>query len=975
MESDRMDVLGDTITGTDGEDFIDGTEGNDQIFGGGQSDDIFGLGGNDIINGGAGDDFINGDAGDDTIIGGSGGDVLRGDSGNDVIDGGDEPDDLAGGSGDDSVFGGAGDDTIFFGEGNDYLVGGDGADSFVFTPDEGHHTIADFQIGNDRISIFDSVSNQIQIISDFAEIEDQLIQDGDDALIAVSATRSIRLLDTQLDDLLAATPANDGDIPGDSSTTATIAVGQTIESTIEPSRDVDAFALSLEAGQNINISHEGGRQVTLRDADGNIVASSFGDFRTGSLSNEDFVFQAEEADTYFLTVESFIPPSVSDDDLLGFPIDYSVTVTEFADDHGNFASNATSLSQGNNIIEGQFEHIEDSDAFTVFLTEGQVLSLNLDGDIFRPTTTVLGPDGEDATGLVLDTTIGRSGATNREQQIVATVDGFYTVIVNNRNDFFDPTSEVVPENPDYTLTTSILGDARLALDNDIGDTLADATQIASGDTIVSDISSVDDTDVFAINLTAGQTVSLSTIADFAQTASILDADGNIVADFPSTFLDNAARVFQGELEFTAEDSGTFFISIANNDDRLIDQLYILEANIAGGAPAPIPDRIVGTDDADTLVGTDSDDVILGARGNDAIFGGAGDDIIDSGAGNDYLVGEGGADLFVFGDGDGHDTIDGFEIGVDSLEISGVRIDNLSDISPLLSQDGQDVLIGLSAQQSIRLVNTSLDDVLNGSVDDPADDPADDDGAADNVITGTNGNDTLSIDESTGNNVVNGGDGNDFINADTSSGDNTLNGGNGDDIFSIVDSIGNNVVNGGDGQDFVDAFFSSGDNILNGGNGDDEFLFTDSFGNNVINGDAGNDVIDVFFSQGNNTLNGGDDDDTLVDGLGDDTLLGGNGADILTTGAGNDYLVGGNGADIFEIDAGSEFTFTGSGHDTIADFGNGNDRLDLSGFDFDNFNQLNLVEQNGSTFIFIDENTSIQLQGVEIEDLSAEDFIL
>ena len=86
-------------------------------------------------------------------------------------------------------------------------------------------------------------------------------------------------------------------------------------------------------------------------------------------------------------------------------------------------------------------------------------------------------------------------------------------------------------------------------------------------------------------------------------------------------------------------------------------------------------------------------------------------------------------------------------------------------------------------------------------------------------------------------------------------------------------------------------------------------------------------------------------------------------------------VGGNGDDTFEIDAGSEFTFTGSNHDTIADFGNGNDRLDLSGFDFDNFNQLNLVEQNGSTFIFIDENTSIQLQGVEIEDLSAEDFIL
>ena len=348
-----------------------------------------------------GNDIINGTAEDDVIDGGSGDDVLIGDIGNDVLIGGEGNDDLDGGLGDDSIFGGAGDDIIFSGSGNDYLVGGDGVDIFAFDVFEGHQTIADFEIGIDEIQISETVGFSAPSIDDFAEIEDQLIQDGDDALIAISATRSIRLLDTQVDDLLAATPDDDDDdIPGDSSTTATISVGQTIESTLAPSRDVDAFALSLEAGQNINISHEGGRQVSLRDADGNIVGSSFVDFRTGTFSSEDFVFQAEEADTYFLTVESFIPSSVSDDDLLGDPIDYSVTVTEFADDHGNFASNATSLSQGNNIIEGQFEHIEDSDAFTVFLTEGQVLSLDLDGDIFRPTTTCLlytSPSPRDAT--------------------------------------------------------------------------------------------------------------------------------------------------------------------------------------------------------------------------------------------------------------------------------------------------------------------------------------------------------------------------------------------------------------------------------------------------------------------------------------------------------------------------------------------------------------------------------------------------
>jgi len=932
-----------------------------------------------------------------TLTGTRGSDVINGTAGDDIIT-------TSGANGASNRFaqdivnlgviapGAIGNDTITDFDANNFRGGENNFDTLSFTLNGQNFSLSTGQdivnfvhfLENDDSNTTDAIRDGDDIILVFHRNEDGGITDSIrlENIVNDDGITNSRLNNASIDSLTANDvfvdfvnpPADDGDIPGDSSTTTTISVGQTIESTLAPSRDVDAFALSLEAGQNINISHEGARQVSLRDADGNIVASSFTFFRTGSLSSEDFVFQAEEADTYFLTVESFIPPPVSDDDLLGDPIDYSVTVTEFADDHGNFASNATSLSQGDNIIQGEFEHIEDSDAFTISLTEGQVLSLDLDGDISLQTTSVLGPDGESATGLVLGTSVGRDGVTNRGQQIVATEDGVYTVIVDSRNSFTDPTTQVIPENPDYTLTTSVR-DSRLELDTDIGDTLDDATQIASGDTIVSDISSVDDTDVFAINLTAGQTVSLSTIADFAQTASILDADGNIVADFPSTFLDNAARVFQGELEFTAEDNGTFFISIANNDDRLIDQLYFLEASIAGGAPAPIPDPIVGTDDADTLVGTDGDDIIFGAGGNDAIFGGAGDDIIDSGAGNDYLVGEGGADLFVFGDGDGHDTIDGFEIGVDSLEISGVRIDNLSDISPLLSQDGQDVLIGLSAQQSIRLVNTSLDDVLNGSVDDPADDPADDDGAADNVITGTNGNDTLSIDESASNNVVNGDDGSDFISADNSSGDNILNGGNGDDEFSIVDSTGDNVLNGGNGDDLIDGFFSSGDNVLNGGAGDDLIFAGDSFGDNVLNGGAGDDFLDVFFSQGNNELNGGDGDDEIVDGLGDDTLIGGNGADFLIAGAGNDYLVGGNGDDTFEIDAGSEFTFTGSNHDTIADFGNGNDRLDLSDFDYDNFNQLNLVEENGSTFIFIDEDTSVQLQGVELEDLSADDFVL
>jgi len=67
---------------------------------------------------------------------------------------------------------------------------------------------------------------------------------------------------------------------------------------------------------------------------------------------------------------------------------------------------------------------------------------------------------------------------------------------------------------------------------------------------------------------------------------------------------------------------------------------------------------------------------------------------------------------------------------------------------------------------------------------------------------------------------------------------------------------------------------------------------------------------------------------------------------------------------------------GSGYDTIADFEVGKDQIDLSAFDFDNFNDLNLVEQNNSVFIYIDENTSVELSNIDdVNDLSADDFIL
>ncbi len=72
-----------------------------------------------------------------------------------------------------------------------------------------------------------------------------------------------------------------------------------------------------------------------------------------------------------------------------------------------------------------------------------------------------------------------------------------------------------------------------------------------------------------------------------------------------------------------------------------------------------------------LYGGKGDDLLEAGYGNDELYGGKGDDILDAslgdnrlvgGKGDDRLVSGGGADTFVFREGDGHDTIDGFGTG-------------------------------------------------------------------------------------------------------------------------------------------------------------------------------------------------------------------------------------------------------------------------------------------------------------------------
>ncbi|MEM9266038.1 MAG: TIGR03118 family protein [Cyanobacteria bacterium P01_F01_bin.13] len=109
------------------------------------------------------------------------------------------------------------------------------------------------------------------------------------------------------------------------------------------------------------------------------------------------------------------------------------------------------------------------------------------------------------------------------------------------------------------------------------------------------------------------------------------------------------------------------------------------------------DIIFGGDGNDRIGGKSGNDILSGDAGDDYIWGDAGDDILMGVTGNDILVGDNdsggrGSDLFVFGNGDGTDTILDFEVGIDRIGlVEGELV--FADLS--LSQDGDNTLLGVT----------------------------------------------------------------------------------------------------------------------------------------------------------------------------------------------------------------------------------------------------------------------------------------
>ncbi len=144
------------------------------------------------------------------------------------------------------------------------------------------------------------------------------------------------------------------------------------------------------------------------------------------------------------------------------------------------------------------------------------------------------------------------------------------------------------------------------------------------------------------------------------------------------------------------------------------------------------------------------------------------------------------------------------------------------------------------------------------------------------------------------------------------------------------------------------------------------------GNDVLNGLSGNDRISGL--SGSDRLLGLTGSDTLLGGAGNDTLQGGVGNDVMDGGIGNDRIEGGAGRDRITTGAGRDTIAVGlrEGVDTVRDFSDRRDRIDLTGRL--SFGQLTIRQSGRNALVGVGGTTLLVLQNVNADTLTRADFI-
>ncbi len=678
-------------------------------------------------------------------------------------------------------------------------------------------------------------------------------------------------------------------IPGNASTTATLAVGSTIAGSLDFQGDTDWYRITLDADETIEVALKGigatglaDPYLRVRDASGNVVA--FNDDSGGTLDSR-VTYTAGTAGTYFIEADSYLsyytgtyqldvveaePVTLLDSIRGSNRLDDSQTVSVYFAQGGetyteNFGNGPQTLTAtGFNAYEREqlfsiFQHIETFADIDFEITTNrsaaslEVASTDLSGAISGG--TLLGyfyfpsSSGAGGSGVLNDAYPGWSASEGGGLD----AGGFmYGVSIHefghglglghphdtgNGSEVMNGLGSSASLGP-YGLNQSVYtamsyNDGWPTSPNGGPPTFDYGYSQTFG---ALDIAVLQE--YYGANTThaSGNDVYVLDGTNDAGTgyATIWDTGGVDTIRFDGP---NAATIDLRAATLEYEIGGGGFMSWVSG----------VHAGLTIANGVEIENAVSGAGQ-DSLTGNDLANELRSGGGNDTLDGGSGDDRLNGGAGGDLIEGGAGYDYAFY---DGSDA--------------GVTVNLVTNGNTGGFAEG-DVLSGIEA-----LGGSALDDHLTGD-------------AADNGIWGYAGNDSLF-----------GGAGND-----------RLSGG-----------IGEDFLDGGDGLDFAD-YSSSAESVY----------VNLSFGAGLADvgrsGDAAGDTltsIEGVIGTAHNDILGGT--------AGVNYLWGGGGRDWIYAGQGNDIVAGNGGTDIFVFR-------NGHGNDRVHDFEIGVDtlRIEFTGLAFE-----------------------------------------
>jgi Ca2+-binding RTX toxin-like protein len=976
--SDRL--LGDT------EDLDSRFHGNDKLDGGAGDDFLYGHGGDDRLLGGDGVDLLVGGEGDDHLTGGLGNDSLRGDSGDDV---------LVGGSGVDYLAGGAGNDTYLFNVGDAIATEGNQANVIVDTEGANRLILNGTSINN--LSVFNSTAGYVN----FRYGDENIVMRGDtlSALSYIevggqaytqdeffSALSANNQLGSDGNQILNGTVASDYLFGGAGNDSLN---GLSGNDTLKGGSGQDTLAGNR--GNDTYLFGRGDDQVTINSRstiDESDTLRFLSDIDVTDVhvrrDGNDLIFDIANSSDRVVSERFFVDRQNQADSF------NRLDRVEFAD--GSVWDSATLFAMAQQASDGDDTWHGTSSDDTYDGLSGSDTLYGGDGDDIlnggEGADRLIGDEGDDILdgGKGDDTLIGGEGA---DRYLWGYGDGSDTINAGDQSlssnidelrfkEGVIASDILLTRERDVLLLTTISSNETLR----VGSFFEQFSGFSYRLNIVFDDGEVWDAETMESRLVYGtegnDTIYGSTGGDDLDGLAGNDRIyGNSGDDILSGGTGNN-DLLQGDRGsdtylFTSGDGYTtinnydLYKLVDNSHDRLrftdipssdvlIERSYVQSLSLTVQSTNEriyIPDFFkvngAGVEDLYALGSIEfSDNVVLtldqikqrliqGTSGNDNIIGYSDDEVYDGLAGNDVIRGGGGADTYLFGYGDGQDTVsDGSLAGeLDVIRFkSGITPDDVDvSLSDEYTNDLELTLIATGDKITLSqflLLSNPLNSFQVEFVDSPVVWTFDD---LQQILLNVTDNDdkvigTITadqIDGEGGNDSISGWDGNDVLSG--GSGNDQLDGDNGDD--QLDGGAGNDRLSGDNGNDHLSG--AEGDDILSGGSGNDSL--SGGLGNDYLNGSSDDDVLDG--GAGNDQLIGESGNDTYLFGLGD-------GQDIIYN---NDGL--GGGLDILRFESGvlpQDLAFSRTSTDLNISIRGTTDSIRIDGYFRESYNNSFLVER-------------------------------